>query len=604
MNTANDIRTDILNLMRLLGRKLEDDETHLKEDLVRVRFNLATKVFKKATVCAPPSDRPCTEQDVIQSIESFTGFHTEISASRPVVREQNAIKAKLENHVAVLQTMVRVLATQVNRTVRADIKRRLDKFETALSRFGIGMYQLGEAVFQTGLQKMFSHTDDLWPRFYKFGEHVTPRKILKPSVVISGKATRLVPSTSSQFSDLPPEIMVMVLKFCDLETCVKLREVSSSWYTVFANVDGILEQKVQARNPWIRPEDDLSSWQDCALVFVARLRTWKSEAVVDSISVADKEETRKTVVAFELGRNEQLPSGFSFMTAPHHCGCSCQHMHIIDATEQRDFKRDALTLEVTEYDSSQRVVSSNDQATVVQVPGGLKVTLPSPIQPQDFEDDYTVVNTLSHVIVTLKDHHSYILPRDQPHYEHGFQLRAGSRRIHEVGGVLVGTRENRHDGEMVYDFLDFTKQHFRGLMFTKGSHLVASYNGLMWWKKNRVLIPTFIDLQSRRKVYYSETKAITGVSRVLSTQCSQSRDAAQFCMSSSECGSQREIVDLSTGIITAVQTPIDWPEVNDDLVFFVGWQNGQFQARVMHPKGVTDVKEETFRRYGVPEDDW
>lgn len=90
--------------------------------------------------------------------------------------------------------------------------------------------------------------------------------------------------------------------FTDLETCVNLREASSAWYSLFQEMD--LKAKLRPRNPWIRPQDDLSSCTDCVLVFVARLRRWQFADSIDKINIPTKLGPRKTVVAVELKREE------------------------------------------------------------------------------------------------------------------------------------------------------------------------------------------------------------------------------------------------------------------------------------------------------------
>lgn len=136
------------------------------------------------------------------------------------------------------------------------------------------------------------------------------------------------------------------------------------------------------------------------------------------------------------------------------------------------------------------------------------------------------------------------------------------------------------------------------------TEIVASYNGLIWWKKELALIPSFVDLEEPNKVYYNAAKSITGVSPQETFQCLWSR-AAQFCISESVTvdAGRGDIVDMATGIITTVVPPSHWPSCEDmtsQHATFVDWLDGQFQARMIHGEVVGDLRSEIFEVFGVP----
>lgn len=604
MNIISDARQDTLDLMDLLeGEVVKKNEEKLNERLRCIRADLVTKVGR-AVNSYPLNGSRHTEEEVALAVRFFTKDHRRImSAMRPL---RVSIKNGLRLHIEVLEKMGRVLQSQGSTRRRSAIQLRSDRFRSLLLSFDSEIDQHAATLLQTGLQTMALHKTPetrelIWTQHQaRFGEHIKPSKLLKPKTAVTYKDSVACTDKPSFLSGVPPEIMEMIFSACDLETCVRLREVSSVWYLLFQKSDVTLRQKMLARDPWIRPGDDLSSWRDCAMVFVTRLRTWQSATHVDNIRVADKVETRKIVVGFEIGRDERLPDNFSFMTDAHQCVSSCQHLHLRDSTEEHLFSRDFRTLEVTLNEYRHELVSSDDYGTVIKCAGDFHVTLPPSIKPEDITDDIdSTVNTQSYVMVILKNDRAYVLRRDQPHCRHGFEIDyIHGMQPFEIGGNIVLSRWSS-DKRIQYSFIDFETKIVRMYNPAATSDLVASYNGMMWWKRDGLMVPTFVDLRSPDKVYYSATKAVTGITQFRASQCSQSR-AAQFCIVDGT-SDQVGIVDMARGIITTVKPPSGWPD--NEHATFVGWLDGRFQARVMSDAVVEELTAEVFERFGIVEED-
>lgn len=65
---------------------------------------------------------------------------------------------------------------------------------------------------------------------------------------------------------------------------------------------------MRRRNHWICPQDDLSSWADCVLVFVTRLRRWKCAGSVQQLPLS-KSTTAKETDCKQLERDgRRLPT--------------------------------------------------------------------------------------------------------------------------------------------------------------------------------------------------------------------------------------------------------------------------------------------------------
>ncbi|KAG5358836.1 hypothetical protein CKK34_5131 [Yarrowia sp. E02] len=114
----------------------------------------------------------------------------------------------------------------------------------------------------------------------------------------------------------PVEVMEMVFECADLETCVALRRVSKAWYACFNDIEEMLRDKLEIRNPWMKPGDvDLKRWADCVLVFVSRKlsKKWEQRTgpLPDSWNKTGKSGTTSSpVVGMEMDFGEPLPPDF------------------------------------------------------------------------------------------------------------------------------------------------------------------------------------------------------------------------------------------------------------------------------------------------------
>lgn len=75
-----------------------------------------------------------------------------------------------------------------------------------------------------------------------FTAHLRKRESSRPAVTM-----RL----DGEGGDIPLEVASMIFSCCDLESCVKMREVSSFWYNLYQTAD--LKSKVIERSPWMAP---------------------------------------------------------------------------------------------------------------------------------------------------------------------------------------------------------------------------------------------------------------------------------------------------------------------------------------------------------------
>ncbi|KAG5359507.1 hypothetical protein CJU90_5330 [Yarrowia sp. C11] len=117
----------------------------------------------------------------------------------------------------------------------------------------------------------------------------------------------------------PVEVMEMVFDCADLETCVALRRVSKAWYSCFSNIEDTLKDKLQKRNPWMKPGDvDLQTWADCVLVFVSRKLGQKWQLHTGPLpssweippQTSPEDSLPDSVVGMEMDFGDTLPKDF------------------------------------------------------------------------------------------------------------------------------------------------------------------------------------------------------------------------------------------------------------------------------------------------------
>lgn len=428
------------------------------------------------------------------------------------------------------------------------------------------------------------------------GSHLVPKRMPRP--VITTVSENLAAHTH-----LPLEVMVMVYDFADLESCVNLRETSSAWYSLFHEMD--FKAKMTRRNPWICPQDDLSSWADCVLVFVTRLRRWQCADSVHQLHIPPNPRPQKKLIATKLERDgKKLPTDMTGVM-----GESGGLAHMI--------KMERYRLEDSGYDGSYRETWDDDEKTVIEREEPVEVTLPPSIPSENISILTHTLQTESWVAVQLVNDQFYLLPRDKPYFEHGVLLDGHTKDLREIGGTLFqGYSIHSKYKDRIFDCHTKRMVEYPHANGHSNFGLSASYNGLLWWwghlalQKETRFYPTFIDLASPGKVYYCPERAVTGLSRCPYDQGSRSCGMAQFVVAMREIDGGREeeleIVDLATGTITAVSVPRDWRRHEFKTV--VGLvrdpEDGEtrFQARVMPGRGSADKRHRELDGYAESDD--
>lgn len=375
--------------------------------------------------------------------------------------------------------------------------------------------------------------------------------------------------------------MSMVYSLSDLETCVSLREANSEWYRVFQQIKHLLKRKLKQRNPWMEPGDwDLQTWQDCVLVFVARLK-WPIAEVLDFIPVPLKKEKRSTTLAVELRYNEQLPDNFTGMQpyGSPTCFVACDHFHAMNNHNGNRYVRDLWTFASCDEPSMYtEIVRVEGDATVIHSMD-IEITVPTDIVPPEEEGSLRVFINPGSVTVECENGRYLTLPSDKPHFKNGFFFSFDKYSIiSELNNVLVA--ESHHSSSIyLYIFGDPENNRMIKYPTLTASKPVAFYNGLTWWAmRKKMLVPTFVD-QDTNKIHYSPSKTLTGVSSCRFEQTSKLRDCHHFAVAGSDDFPGYEIVNFATGTLTNVVPPLAG---KDDFVKIIpGYLNGKFQARFM-----------------------
>ena len=223
---------------------------------------------------------------------------------RDIGMEKKEMDAKIETQVRLLSKIDRVLDNHLTPELRARERRRTIVIREELMRESIHATCLKEkdetevnvrknVVLQSNLIRLVGKQDSETKAWFfknnrylaKCAAHVTRSHGSTPPRPIVFLQT---PNLSIKRSDsgLPFELMTFVYSYSDLETCTNLREVSSGWFSAFRQLEPLLKEKMQKRNPWITPGDgDLITWADCVLVFVARLKNPKWVSFTSALEI-------------------------------------------------------------------------------------------------------------------------------------------------------------------------------------------------------------------------------------------------------------------------------------------------------------------------------
>lgn len=376
---------------------------------------------------------------------------------------------------------------------------------------------------------------------------------------------------------LPAELMTMVYSFCELETCVVLRQVSSDWYTAFNQSEKVLSTKLLGRCPWVALDEELVSWALCVLVFVGRLRRpdkWITTENVLGLFHKRRLSPVKTLVAAELRHGEKLPR--SFRTLNEDARVQLENGHL-----------DPFNLKAT-YDTNDekhKVIRSDDKELVVEYKG-IKITLPpdavldnTPKCPEMPPQPVITVHR-SYIVVRCTGHH-FLMARAKPHYDHSFPFKSpGDYTTVEIGQVFVLLLSWQTF------FYDNAGGRFRNYNPHGGTKPVASYNGLIWWANYANIIPTFVDLSRPGEIFYRKDRIVSLSEKVTDDPKevfpSSRTGYRRFLSRKSEKGML--VVDLATTVVTEIHAP-----GGEDDVIIPGFLNNKFDVRYM--------SDETIERY-------
>lgn len=315
---------------------------------------------------------------------------------------------------------------------------------------------------------------------------------------------------------LPPEIASAVYSFCDVESCVALRQASSFWYTAFQGSDHVLQNVLAARNPWFQLEGDLVTWGQCLLVFEARLRSWRvvedSNEMATLVSKARRPQLEDHfLTATPLKFGERAPVGFSSLATCHPLcrSYNCGKVHLSHGGENR-----VLDVVDGSVENSGRVVleRGTEQMTSVTVlkVGGFEITLPGTAEPLFRRPWESCILFFNHHILVRTRTNTFLFQRNKPlHYKHAITVPTTYAIVEpakELGSFYFA--ENR--------LLDPNS----GELFTLPPSLTASlqptaiYKGVIWcresatYQSERLFTPTFVDLKTPSKIYCLPSKSL------------------------------------------------------------------------------------------------
>lgn len=400
--------------------------------------------------------------------------------------------------------------------------------------------------------------------------------------------------------DIPLEIAAMVYSYCDLESFVQLRQVSTCWYNAFQQTDSTLEAVVKNRFPWMRLEGELMTWRDCALVFVQRVRNkeWTTELDLKGISSS----SAKVTLARRLEYEDVLDGAFTPLHSHTEGSCSgpCSMVHLGTTPDSLILIDPWCADYETSEDESWILFSTGSAGNIIKY-RGVEISLPPGVKPRPHrarttDDNPSPVSmTKHHIFVHTPNDLTYVFPRDNP--RHATLVHGKHCASFELGNILVLRNEPLGSRDRVYyDFQDLLKGARVVLDYEvlSTSHPVAYYEGLVWWQMNHgVLVPTCIDTSNPQKMYFRPSKAIAVAKDPLHpfVQCN---NAPQFVVREFERG--LELVDLRTGSITQVENQQTRP--NREGRIFLGLKEGKFQAWFMDEISISRYTENAQNTVG------
>lgn len=408
---------------------------------------------------------------------------------------------------------------------------------------------------------------------------------------------------------LPMEISALIYSYCDLETCISLREASTFWYTSFQHSDSLLEANMRSRNPWMEPEGEMKTWGDCILVHVARLRQWKILTDKNELKIDENEKkekpTTKITMATPLQYREKLPTSFKPFAKHTNDTMECYnclyfHEEVFGDDKRYEKTMSPWTFEKEQFEESQiEIVSSNETETVIKS-WGYEITLPGKdhkFSRGPYGAASPVLVRQHTVVVRVKEGPDFVFPKDKLHYKYAARVEAQCFVGKEIGGVfMVDDAKIRMAQNPIYSYSLFDSYHgkMHDYISTEvdpternGDFMlkyydyqviapVAVYCGQVYVIFNGWLLPSFMDLHTH-KVYYNRDKAIQcnlGELKQYHFSCG----ARRFLYAPSKYGVY--LVDLESREITNVQSC----SRGEGDRMYVGYEEGRFMARCLAKK--------------------
>lgn len=492
---------------------------------------------------------PVSKQDCLDALESF---HKRISAP---IREHQTLIGKLSHHHLELQSLRQVTEEggfEEFAQVRKEL-RKIDAFFASSQHWGSENIN---CIYSLPLEGQSDELKRWWREEAFDGSHVVKRQ---------GQTRDPLLSRDPHYS-LPAEIIHSIYSASSLETCCALRQVSRAWYAEFEQ-SHVMRQKLRLRNPWIKPgQDDLRSWQDCVLVFVARLK-WPTTKKLDNGHVTRKMPETRLIRPKVLKLGETLPDSFEPMFD------GSEHIHMYNG--QHSFSVNVKSMDMTR--TAHTVEYTGADKTVIKYKG-IEIDVPSGFTPR-------WVTLEKNTIFVHADNGTILLPRDNPVWENAYLVVENGNHLFTAGSIgVVQTRDS-------YEFVDLESKQTVKYCNLEDARPMAVYNGAVWFRVKECLVPTFVDLETDT-LYYNPDRIVTGVGVGLVS--SGSRDLSHFVFIN-----HREILNLVSGEKTEITLPSDW---SWGVELFLGFFNGQFKAYCMSGEDVREMKAKMMEENAIPYD--
>lgn len=540
-------------------------------------------------LAVPVLDVPATKEIALTAQKALIHKHRAILGSLEEPRLQ--IIGRLKRYIRVWEEMKKEYKTfalcrfQGERGKLCEERREEDINEDMQIELAKAQGSLDSLLLQRTIHTMLKDQPDevkrcLLVEHNPFSAHLLRTRSDRP--VIDEKTNHHVQRPIRNNSSLPPELMTMVYSFCELETCVVLRQVSADWYTAFHQSERVLSKKLLGRSPWMARDEELVSWALCVLVFVGRLRRpdrWAIAEDVIGLYHRRRVSPLQVLVPPQLEHGDKLPGSFKPLNVD------------IQVELENGGSLDPFTLKITRdsKDEKHKVIKSDDKELVIEYQG-IKITLPpntvldnTPKLPQHQQPIISIHKYF--IVVRCKEDH-FLLSRARPHYRYGLDFPPpGDYTSMEVGEVFVLMLLGKYGVSLPLFYTDWGFKFYN----PRGANLpVASYNGLIWFTNKTNIIPTFVDLNRPDVIYYRKDRIVS-----LPLEEAISEEAKEISQSSSS-GYRRllykkskkgmMVIDLAKTVITEIVAP-----GGDSDTVIPGFVNNKFAARY--------ISDETRERY-------